>query len=151
MPRYFFHIRDGREYIDLQGTVLANLQEARIEAVRFAAQLLRDRPAEFWNEMEWHMRVATEDDLSLFQLTFFATDSPAVGSGSIRASPAADSSVEDPVAELNIIKEHAEILGSDGKHVGVVDRAEGDRIQLVKREGEDHHRYLAKADRKSVV
>ena len=36
------------------------------------------------------------------------------------------------MAQLNI-KEHMEVLGSDGKHVGTVDHLEGaDRIKLTK-------------------
>ena len=39
------------------------------------------------------------------------------------------------------IKEHAEIIGADGVHVGTVDRVEGDRIKLTKRDsGEGAHR-----------
>ncbi len=39
------------------------------------------------------------------------------------------------------IKEHAEIIGADGVHVGTVDKIEGDRIKLVKHDaGEGHHR-----------
>lgn len=42
------------------------------------------------------------------------------------------------------IKEHMEIKGSDGSHVGTVDRVEGDRIKLTKSDpsaGGEHH-YL---------
>jgi len=46
------------------------------------------------------------------------------------------------------IKEHAEIIGADGVHVGTVDRVEGDRIKLTKKDSgegshEGHHHYLA--------
>lgn len=45
------------------------------------------------------------------------------------------------------IKEHAEIIGADGVHVGTVDRVEGDRIKLTKKDSgqghhEGHHHYL---------
>jgi hypothetical protein len=45
------------------------------------------------------------------------------------------------------IKEHAVIIGADGVHVGTVDRVEGDRIKLTKRDSgegkhEGHHHYL---------
>lgn len=39
VPRYFFHVADGENYPDLQGTVLHNDAEARTEAVRFSGQL----------------------------------------------------------------------------------------------------------------
>ncbi|MBD8064845.1 DUF2171 domain-containing protein [Devosia sp. PTR5] len=38
------------------------------------------------------------------------------------------------------IKEHAEVIGADGVHVGTVDHVEGDRIKLTKKDsGEGHH------------
>jgi hypothetical protein len=40
------------------------------------------------------------------------------------------------------IREHMEVNGSDGKHVGTVDRIEGDRIKLTKSDaasGGQHH------------
>ncbi|MGO7452010.1 DUF2171 domain-containing protein [Rhizobium ruizarguesonis] len=45
------------------------------------------------------------------------------------------------------IKEHAEIIGADGVRVGTVDRVEGDRIKLTKKDSgegshEGHHHYL---------
>jgi hypothetical protein len=39
------------------------------------------------------------------------------------------------------IKEHAEIIGADGVHVGTVDRVDGDRIKLTKKDsGEGSHK-----------
>ena len=44
------------------------------------------------------------------------------------------------------IKEGMEVIGADGVHVGVVDRAESDRIKLTRREGSGahagHHHYI---------
>ncbi|WP_062234102.1 DUF2171 domain-containing protein [Aureimonas sp. N4] len=41
---------------------------------------------------------------------------------------------------LDRIKEHMEVIGADGVHVGTVDRVEGDRIKLTKKDsGEGHH------------
>jgi hypothetical protein len=44
------------------------------------------------------------------------------------------------------IKEHMEVIGKDGKHVGTVDKVEGDRIKLTKRDNpaghEGHHHYI---------
>ncbi len=43
-----------------------------------------------------------------------------------------------------------EVVGSDGGHVGTVDKVEGDRIKLTKRDDPDgsgqHHHYLAIGD-----
>lgn len=46
------------------------------------------------------------------------------------------------------IKEHAEVIGADGVHVGTVDRVEGDRIKLTKDDSgegshEGHHHYIS--------
>jgi hypothetical protein len=39
------------------------------------------------------------------------------------------------------IREHMEVIGADGVHVGTVDRVEGQRIKLTKRDsGEGAHR-----------
>jgi hypothetical protein len=39
------------------------------------------------------------------------------------------------------IKEHMEVIGADGVHVGTVDRVDGNRIKLTKKDsGEGHHK-----------
>lgn len=39
------------------------------------------------------------------------------------------------------IKEHMEVIGADGVHIGTVDRIEGRRIRLAKADsGEGHHK-----------
>lgn len=44
------------------------------------------------------------------------------------------------------IREHMEVVGSDGGHVGTVDKVEGGRIKLTKRDDPDgsgqHHHYI---------
>ncbi|TCR07209.1 DUF2171 domain-containing protein [Neorhizobium sp. JUb45] len=46
------------------------------------------------------------------------------------------------------IREHAEIIGADGAHVGTVDRVEGNRIKLTKKDSgegshEGHHHFVS--------
>jgi hypothetical protein len=46
------------------------------------------------------------------------------------------------------IKEHAEVIGADGVHVGTVDHVDGDRIKLTKKDSgegthEGHHHYIS--------
>ena len=47
---------------------------------------------------------------------------------------------------MSEIKEGMEVIGADGVHVGTVDRVEGDRIKLTKRDNSgahtDHHHYI---------
>ena len=49
------------------------------------------------------------------------------------------------------IREHMKVIGKDGAQVGTVDRVEGDRIKLTKKDSpaghEGHHHYI---DRKFV-
>lgn len=52
------------------------------------------------------------------------------------------------MADTSRIKEHMEVIGADGVHVGTVDKLEGDRIKLTKRDSgqgrhEGHHHYLS--------
>jgi hypothetical protein len=46
------------------------------------------------------------------------------------------------------IREHMKVVGKDGAHVGTVDRVEGDRIKLTKKDSpaghEGHHHYIDK-------
>jgi hypothetical protein len=59
------------------------------------------------------------------------------------------------MVDLSQIKEHMEVIGADGVHVGTVDHVEGDRIKLTKKdsaadvaEGQGahagHHHYISK-------
>lgn len=51
------------------------------------------------------------------------------------------------MADLSKIQEHAEVIGADGVHVGTVDKIEGNRIKLTKKDSgegrhEGHHHYI---------
>lgn len=58
------------------------------------------------------------------------------------------------MVDLSSIKEHAEVVGADGVHLGTVDHVEGDRIKLTKKDSgaqiegatgshEGHHHYIS--------
>ncbi len=52
------------------------------------------------------------------------------------------------MADLSAIKDHMEIVGADGVHVGTVDKVEGNRIKLTKKDSGshgDHHHFIAGA------
>ena len=52
------------------------------------------------------------------------------------------------MADLGAIREHMEVIGADGVHVGTVDRVEGNRIKLTKHDSGshgDHHHFIAGA------
>jgi hypothetical protein len=58
------------------------------------------------------------------------------------------------MADANAIREHMEVIGADGVHVGTVDHVDGDRIKLTKSDSsaqleqgegqhEGHHHYIS--------
>ena len=58
------------------------------------------------------------------------------------------------MVDASQIKEHAKVIGADGVHVGTVDRVEGDRIKLTKKDSgaqiegassshEGHHHFIS--------
>ncbi|PKP92365.1 MAG: hypothetical protein CVT77_09215 [Alphaproteobacteria bacterium HGW-Alphaproteobacteria-16] len=57
------------------------------------------------------------------------------------------------MADTSNIREHMEVIGADGVHVGTVDGIEGDRIKLTKADSgaqiegatsrHDHHHYIS--------
>jgi hypothetical protein len=52
------------------------------------------------------------------------------------------------MTDLAAIKEHMEVIGADGVHVGTIDRLEGRRIKLTKADSGEgshagHHHYIS--------
>jgi hypothetical protein len=50
------------------------------------------------------------------------------------------------MSNLDLVKEHMEVIGADGVHLGTVAAVEGDRIKLTKAGGGPHgghHHYLS--------
>ncbi len=50
------------------------------------------------------------------------------------------------MTDLDRIKEHMEVIGADGVHIGTVDKVEGHRIKLTKADSGshgDHHHYFS--------
>ncbi|CAN5440093.1 hypothetical protein BH10PSE12_BH10PSE12_38460 [soil metagenome] len=76
MPRYHFHVKDGQDYQDLQGTLLPDLAAARREALRFTGALLGEEVNQFWEGTTWAMIVTDDKGNVLFNLAFQATDDP---------------------------------------------------------------------------
>jgi hypothetical protein len=66
-------------------------------------------------------------------------------------SPVGAFSAREPNKETKMsgfedIREHMEVIGADGVHLGTVDRVEGDRIKLIRADSgmghEEHHHYI---------
>lgn len=51
------------------------------------------------------------------------------------------------MTDLSQLREHMEVIGADGVHIGTVDAIEGDRIKLIKADSgshRHHHHYFSK-------
>lgn len=50
------------------------------------------------------------------------------------------------MADASKIQEHMEVIGADGVHVGTVDRVDGKRIKLTKKDsGDGQHHFIEKS------
>ncbi|MFZ6762187.1 MULTISPECIES: DUF2171 domain-containing protein [Acetobacterales] len=52
------------------------------------------------------------------------------------------------MTDASAIREHMEVIGADGVHVGTVDRVEGERIKLTKQDSGEgshkgHHHFIS--------
>jgi hypothetical protein len=74
MPRYYFHVMDGRALVDTEGTELAGLKQARAEAIRTAGKILADQGRKFWTGNTWQMIVADAAGDTVLTLRFSADD-----------------------------------------------------------------------------
>ena len=78
MPLCFFNQAGAVYDPDVEGVELASLSEARIEAVKYAAETLRDRPEIIWQGDEFRVEVTDDKQLILFIFIAIGVDSPAV-------------------------------------------------------------------------
>jgi hypothetical protein len=72
MPRYFFHVSDGKDLPDLEGTELPDEDAARSEALVTAGSMLREGDSHFWDGEEWIMRVENDVGRPVCELRFSA-------------------------------------------------------------------------------
>ena len=72
MPRYFFHVRDGQDLPDTEGTELADLKAVRTEALCASGEMLRGSKdqAEFWSGHPWTMNVVSDHGRPVLTLRF---------------------------------------------------------------------------------
>jgi hypothetical protein len=57
MPRFFFHCEGALEHRDSEGTELADIPAARLQAIDMAGQLLRDHPHDMDHPAAWRLFV----------------------------------------------------------------------------------------------
>ena len=74
MPKYFFNLVDGRTSLDREGSQIESLEQARLEAVVYAASMLRDRPEEVWAGGNWRVEVSDDQKRLLFTIVVMALE-----------------------------------------------------------------------------
>ena len=74
MPRYFFHITDGKDIPDHEGTELAGIPEARTQAIASAGAMIAEQGNTVWNGSPWMMNVIDDAHNLIFTLRFSADD-----------------------------------------------------------------------------
>ncbi|GAA4747735.1 hypothetical protein GCM10023264_11900 [Sphingomonas daechungensis] len=77
MPLFFFNQAGAIYDPDVEGIELATISDARIQAVKFAGEALRDRPELTWLGDEYRVEVTDEKQLILFTFVAIAVDAPA--------------------------------------------------------------------------
>lgn len=75
--RYFFHVTGAADQPDQQGQEIGSLSDARIQAVRFASDYLRERPELVWLGEEFRVEVCDEKKRCLFTFIAVGVDTPA--------------------------------------------------------------------------
>jgi hypothetical protein len=74
----FFSLENGHFYFDEEGTELADLSAACIEASKVLGDL-RQRPRNLWENDNLSVQVSDESGLALFALNLSVALSPAIG------------------------------------------------------------------------
>ena len=74
--RYFFNLAGAIHRPDNKGLMIATLSDARIEAVKFAAEYLRDRPELVWLGEEFRVEVTDGEGRTMFTFIAVGVDSP---------------------------------------------------------------------------
>lgn len=77
MPRFFFHRADRVFDPDQEGTEFPDLATARVEAIRFAAESIKDNPQEVWAGHNFRVEVSDEAGMLLCTVVILGLDAPA--------------------------------------------------------------------------
>ncbi len=76
MPRFYFHVRDGKDFPDHEGMLLTDTQVALREAITFAGRIISEESHTLSASDDWHLELCDEDGALLFRLDFRVTASP---------------------------------------------------------------------------
>ena len=77
MPRFFFHRTDGYFDPDNQGTEFPSLATAKLDAVRFAAESVKESPEDVWLDGTFRVEVSDEQGMLLCMVIILGIDTPA--------------------------------------------------------------------------
>jgi hypothetical protein len=75
--RYFFNQVNGELKLDDEGIEFPTIHEARLEAVRYASEVMRDHPTLVWTGEDFRVEVTDENNLVMFTVIVVGVDSPA--------------------------------------------------------------------------
>lgn len=78
MQRFFFHVDFDERSADEEGTLCADLGEARGAAVQLLAEVLRDQGDAFWAKPAASVTVTDADGLFLWKIETVGTEAAAV-------------------------------------------------------------------------
>jgi hypothetical protein len=95
MPRFHFHQHDGRDILDDDGTILPDVESARLAATKAFLEMVRDHIPELWQDGSWSMTVTDGTGLALFSLELSVTEASAVKRPTGRTQP-----TEEPPSDL---------------------------------------------------
>ena len=74
MPHYFFHVHDGEDLPDNEGTELPDRDEAHRQAFVTAGEMLKEADRRFLRTDTWEMHVTDEAGKTVCRLRFSAED-----------------------------------------------------------------------------
>ena len=69
MYRFFFHIFDGQDMPDREGSDFTSAEDARHHAVVTAGEMIREHSGA-WTDQPWRMTVVDQNGLVVCQLSF---------------------------------------------------------------------------------
>ncbi|WP_426954748.1 DUF6894 family protein [Muricoccus radiodurans] len=78
MPRYHFHVSDGRRHLDHLGTDLPSTSAAQAEGIRLAGEIIKLRKTQDWAAADLRLDVTDNGGVLLFSIDVAVTTFPAV-------------------------------------------------------------------------
>ncbi|MEH3062359.1 MAG: hypothetical protein PGN33_06140 [Methylobacterium radiotolerans] len=76
MPRFYFNVHDGKSGLDAIGTELPDWDAARVEALRFMGEIMKDNAPHIAADEDWRLEVTDSTGLILFQVALLMTETP---------------------------------------------------------------------------